>query len=229
VKILRYVVFKGGMRENKVYIAIAVFTTIVIILAVFFSSNQLTKAYIEDEILGDSWSEDINNREGDEQLFGLEKWVSFTYRNNNDTYPAYVTVTSIKTLFMMNENDIRDETIETINKASEQGIEIDKNSEITGQRVTRIEGHKTGFFIYNGNDTSKESNEKIKIIGEYWNCEPSGTSIICIGIAWTTDNAHNNSEIVTTYWEKIIRDKEGTFGLEKYKMDDGLIFNVKCH
>lgn len=229
MKILRYVVFKGGIRENKVYIAIAILIIIVIILGVIFSTNKLTKAYIEDQILGEFWSEDIHEREADSQFLGLEKWASYTYRTNNDTYPAYVTVTSIKTLFMMNENDLKAETIKTINKASEQGIVIDKTSEISGQRVTRNGEHKTSFLVYDGNDTSNESFEKIKIIGEYWNCGSSGTSIICIGVAWITDNVHNNSEIITTDWAKIVGDQEGTFGQGEYEVIDGLIFNVKCH
>jgi hypothetical protein len=229
VKILRYVVFKGGIRENKVYIAIAILVILVIILGVIFSTNKLTKAYIPDQILGDLWSEDGDERSEGSQLFGLEKWQSYTYRNNNDTYPAYVTVTSIKTLFIMNENDLKDSTIKTINKASEQGIEIDKSSEVTGQRVTRTEEHKTTFFVYDGNDTSNEKYEKIKIIGEYWNCGTSGTSIICIGVAWITNNTHNNSKIDTIYWVEIISDKMGTFGLGEFIANDGLIFNVKCN
>jgi len=223
------VVFKGGIRENRAYIVIAILTITVIILAIIFSSSQLTKAYIEDDILGESWSEDIDERIEGSQLFGIEKWVSYTYRNENDSYPAYVTITSIKLFFMMNENDLKDKTIETINKASLQGIEIDKNSKVTGQRVTRDEAHKTNYFIYDGNDTTNETHERIKLIGECWNCEKSGISIICIGIAWITDNIHGKSDSVTTYWAEIISDKIGTFGLGDYKTNDGLIFNVKCH
>jgi hypothetical protein len=229
VKIFGFVVFKGGIRENRIYVAIALLTIIVIILAVIFSSSQLTKAYIEDDILGESWSEDIDERVEGSQLFGIEKWVSFTYRNENDSYPAYVTITSIKLFFMMNENDLKDETIETINKASAQGIEIDINSEVTGQRVTRDNAHKTNYFFYDGNDTSKETPEKIKLIGECWNCEKSGISVICIGVAWTTNNANDKSNSITTYWAEIISDKIGTFGLGEYKSNNGLIFNIKCH
>lgn len=213
--------FKGGSRDNKAYAIIAILIIIIIILTVFFSTNQLTDAYIENHILGDAWSEDIGERDGDSQLFGLEKWVSYTYKNNDSNFPAYVTVTSIKTLFMMSENELKDQTLETIKKASDQGIVIDENTKITGVR-SLDNVHKTMYIIYDGNDTS---DEKIKIIGETWSCGTSGTSIICIGFAQVT----NNSETNTTHWAKIIRDKEGTFGLGKYKGPDGLIFNVKCH
>lgn len=222
-------VFKGGLRENRVYVAIAIFTIIVIILAIIFSTTQLTQAYISDEILGDSWSEDINERVEGSQLFGIEKWISFTYRNDNESYPAYLTVTSFKMFFMISENDLKVKTIETINKASDQGIEIDKNSIISGQRVTKDDEHKTYYYIYNGNDTSKAPFENIKIIGECWNCEKSGTSIICVGVARITDNEHNNPNINITYWVEIIKDKMGTFDPDVYKGTNGLIFNVMCH
>lgn len=220
--------FKGGSRENKIYAVIAILIIIIIIIAVFFSSNQLTEAKIDDYILGDIWSEDIGERDSDSQLLGLEKWISYTYKNNNIDFPAYITVTSIKTIFMMSEDDLKVQTLDTIKEASDRGIVIDEASTYTGIR-TLNNGHKTTYVIYDGNDTSKEPYEIIKIIGESWNCGTSGTSIICIGIAQLTDNAHNKSELNITYWAKIIKDKEGTFGLQEYKGEDGLIFNVKCH
>ena len=94
-------VFKGGERENRIYIIIAIIILIVIIMTVFFSGNTLNKAFIEDRILGKIWYEDIEERTDKSQLFGLENFASFTYRNNNLTYPAYVTITSIKLFFMM--------------------------------------------------------------------------------------------------------------------------------
>lgn len=215
--------FKGGSRENKIYAVIAIFIIVVIIIAVIFSTNQLTEAYINNHILGDAWSEDLGERDGDSQLCGLEKWASYTYRNNDSSFPAYITVTSIKTLFMMSEDELRDQTSDTIKQASEQGIVIDEDTMITGVRALD-NGHKTTYIIYDGNDTSDEPYERIKIIGESWNCGTSGTSVICIGFAQVT----NASETNMAHWAKIIKDKEGTFGLD-LKGDDGLIFNVKCH
>ena len=208
--------FKGVKRDSLIYAIITIVIIIIIIFAVLSSTNQLFSAYIEDGILGDAWSEDINERQGSSSILGLEKWASFTYRNNNYTYPAYVTVTSIKTLFMMNENELLSKTVETINKASGDGIVIDENSKYTGNRALR-NGHNTYYITYDGNDTSKNPPENIKIIGETWSCGVSGTSLICIGFAQITDNAHTNSIVDLTYWSKIIRD------------DDGLLFNVKCH
>jgi len=210
------VVFKGGGRENRIYIIIAVIIIIVIILTVFFSTNILTKAIIEDNALGDSWFEDIDERNQGSQLFGLENWASFTYKNNDLNYPAYVTVTSFKLLFMMSEDDLLKKTEDTIDSASKKGIFIDTDTRITGKRDLK-NGHKTTYIIYDGYDTSKKTMEEIKIIGETWNCGNSGTSIICIGVAQITDNVNNNSNINIIYWNRIIGDK------------DGLIYNVKCH
>ena len=220
--------FKGGNRENKIYAVIALLIIVIIIVAVFFSSNQLIEAKIDDNILGDIWSEDIGERDGDSQLFGLEKWISYTYKNNDINFPAYITITSIKTIFMMSEDDLKSQTLDTIKEASNRGIVIDEASMYSGTR-TLNNGHTTTYVIYDGNDTSKQPNEIIKIIGESWNCGTSGTSIICIGLAQLTDIAHNKSELNITYWAKIIKDKDGTFDSEEYKGEDGLIFNVKCH
>jgi len=216
MRIFRSVAFKGGRRENIIYIVIAIVIIAVIILTVFFSTNKLTKAFVEDNILGDSWYEDVYERKEESQLWGLEHWASFTYKNNNDSYPAYVTITSIKLIFMMNEDDIFEKTEDTIKKASSQGIYIDVDTRITGSRDIKT-GHKTTYIIYDGNDTSKVPDERIKIIGEAWNCGNSGTSIICIGVAQITDNANSNSVINSNHWEKIVSNQ------------DGLIFNVKCH
>ena len=217
-------VFKGGARDNKVYAVIAIFIILIIVIAVFFSTNRLTDAIIEEDILGETWNEDLTERDSYSGFLGLEKWVSYTYSNDNRDYPAYVSVTSFKTLFMMNEEEIRAKTLETIEQASEQSIILDEATKITGERVTD-NGHKTYYIVYNGSDTSQNPFEEIKIIGETWNCGVSGSSIICIGFAQITDDSATN----TDYWEKIIKDAEGTFGLGDHQGEDGLIFNVKCH
>jgi hypothetical protein len=214
-------------RDSLIYALITILIIVIIVFAFLFSTNRLVPAYVEDSILGAEWGEDIAERQGSSSIMGLEKWASYTYRNNNDTYPAYVTVTSMKTLFMMNENELFSKTVETINSASGDGIVIDEASRETGSRAL-ANGHKTYYVIYDGNDTSKNLNETIKIIGETWSCEVSGTSVICIGFAQITDNAHSNSSVNFTCWSKIISDGSGILG-PNYQKDDGLIFNVKCH
>lgn len=216
-------VFKGGSRDNKIYAIIALLIIIIIIFAILFSRPPLDPAYIEYDILDDDWFDDLNERDGDSQLFHLEEWNSFTYRNFDSTFHAYVSVTTVKTLFMMSDNELKDQTLETIQKASDQGIILDENSRIDGRRIIS-NGHETNYIIYSGNDTTKNPAEQIKIIGESWNCGASGNSIICIGFAQITNKSQTSNE----YWIKSISDEEGTFG-EEFQGNNGLIFNVKCH
>jgi len=215
---------EGGFRENRIYIIIAVFIIVIVVFAVVFGTSKLTHAYVPDNLLDGGWGENLTARADGSQLLGLEKWYSLTYEMEG-RYPAYLTVTTFKTLMMMNEKELRDKTMYTIEKALQQGIIIDDDSEINGERVL-VNKHKTTYIIYEGNDTTKSPTEKIKIIGEVWNCETSGTSIICIGVAQITDYAHNNSMVNTTQWAKIIRDKDGLRG---FIGGDGLIYNVVCH
>jgi hypothetical protein len=215
------VAFKNIISDNKIYAIIAVIIIVIIILTVFFSSNQLNEAIIKNQFLGDEWIEDIKDRDGGSRHFGLEKWISYTYKNNDLKYPAYITVTSIKTLFMMGEDELYEKTIETIKKASDYGVFINESSKNSGTRDIK-NGHKTRYCIFYGNDSSGEI---IKIIGESWNCGISGTSVICIGVAQITNSSVENYN----YWKRIISDKTGTFGTDDYKNIDGLIFNVKCH
>ena len=216
---------KDGFRGNRVYVIVAIFVIIVIVLAVLFSGTGLIPAYVPYDTR-EGWDEDIDERKSGSQLFGLEGWCSFTYRNNNSSYPAYITVTTMKTFFMMNENELKEKTRGTIiEKASEQNITIDTKTEISEERTLK-NGHATMYVVYNGNYNASENiTEQVKFIGETWNCGKSSTSIICIGYAQITDNAHNNTELNLKYWEKIIGDKDGTFT----KNPAGLIFNVNCH
>jgi len=216
---------KGVVGENRIYVIIAIFIVIAIVLAVVFGTAQLTPAYVPKDFLDEGWSENLDDRDSGSQLLGLEKWCSLTYRVEG-RYPANLTVTTIKTLVMMNENELRDKTIETIEKASQRGVVINKSTEITGVRFLKNK-HKTMYIIYEGNDTTKDPPEKVKVIGEVWNCGTSGTSIICIGVAQITNSNYNVSEENTSNWEKIVRDKNGM--IDDSIGEDGLIYNVVCH
>ena len=218
---------EGGAGETRIYALIAVFIIVVVIFAIVFSNNQLNTAYIHHDFLGVDWCEDIGERDSGSQLLGLEKFSSLTYRIDGK-YPAYLTIMTIKTLVMMSENELRDKTAESIEQTLEKGIVVDKATEVSGGRMLKNE-HNTMYVMYDGNDTSKNPPEKIKIIGEVWSCGTSGTSVICIGVAQITDNLHDNSEVNISHWEKIVRDEVGTFGTGDFQGEDGLIYNVICH
>lgn len=218
---------KGDARETKMYVIVAIFIIIVVAFAVLLSNNNFTSAYVPDGSLGYEWNEDLGKRDSSSQFFGLEKFSSLTYRIDGN-YPAYLMVITVKTIVLMSENELRDKTIEIIGQAFEDGITVDEDTEIIGERVLKNE-HNTMYAIYDGNDNSKNPPEQIKIIGEIWNCRSSGTSVICMGVAQITDNSHNNSEINTIHWEKIIKDKLGTFGTGGFQGIDGLLYTVICH
>jgi hypothetical protein len=213
-----FVVLRGERSTNLVYIAVAVFIIILIIFTILYINSELIRAKIEIEFLPEGWIEsgERGYREG---FLGLEKQDSFKYivdENFDDLYPAFLTVTAIKTLFMMNEEELLSKTIETIDlAANEKNIIIDEDSKIEGERVLN-NSHGTFYVIFNGTDNSNNVSENIKIIGETWNCPRSGTSVICIGVAQITDNLHNPSSENLSHWNEIIR-------------KDGLIYNVICH
>lgn len=217
---------EGGIGDNRLYLIIAIFIFIVVFLAVIWPSPQLSPAYVSDEFLCNGWSEDLDERSCVFQTFGFDKWCSLTYRIN-DSYPAYLSVTTFKTLFMINEDDLELKTIESImENACQQGIFIDNNTKISGTRILE-NGHITKYVTFKGNDTLKNPIERIKIIGEVWNCGTSGISIICIGVAQVTDHAHNISDLNVNNWKKIVTDDIGS--IEGFFGEEGLIFNLKCH
>jgi len=218
------VVEEGGLRENRLYVVIALVIVIAVVIAVVFSSREIKAAYVPDGFLNNGWSENLNERESSSGLFGLEKWCSLTYRIGG-AYPANFTVATFKPLIMMDENDLIAKAQETIQDASQQGIVVDNNTETSGWRILN-NGHKTSYITYDGNDTSKTPYEEVMVIAEIWNCGNSGTSIICIGVAQITDYAHNVTSVNTSSWEKIVSDRGGVLG---FVGADGLIYNVVCH
>ena len=213
-----------GAGEPRVYAIVAVFVIIVIILAVIFSGTSFSHAYVDTDALTSGWSENPAEREGVSQWFG--GWRSITY-SIDGIYPANLTVTTYKTLVLMNEQELQQKTTEAIENAIQQGIVVNNTTTLTGKRLLQNE-HTTSYIIYDGTDNSKSPAEQIKIIGEVWNCGTAGVSVVCIGIAQITDNKHNDSTIDTTSWYKIISDAGDTLDIDA-NGTDGLIDNVICH
>ena len=224
---------KSG-RDNKFYALIAVLIIILIFITVIISSNELFQSYVDDDVLTNGWYE--NNKSHQETGFlGLEKQVSFNYNNDNESYAAYLTVSSFKTIFMISEEDLIDLTIETINEAMEdRNISIDTNSIKEGQRVLK-NNHKTNYVTYNASKMINNFVEEFKIIGESWNCDKSGSSIVVIGYAQITNKSLDQENKEFSYFAKMIKDPANTFDFiykdntYPFLGDDGLIFNIICH
>lgn len=223
---------KGETRINKFYVVLAVVILILLIITFLFSGNQITRAIVSYEYLTDGW-DDSGDRYNSERLLGLEKQSSIKYsKDSDDIYSSFLTVTTIKTLFALNEEELIEKTEETITQSAiEQNITLNETSRFKGSRFLNNQ-HKTIYVIYNGSIVKNDVSEEVILFGETWNCAQSDTSIICIGFSQITDDlnalGYNYTDLV-----KIIGDKDGTF-VERFDSSDfitqnGLIFNVKCH
>lgn len=207
--------------ENKKHIWMTIALMLVLLVA-FSGCVNISCSYIPDLVITDGWHENLALRNTGSQFLGLEKWCGSVYEINGK-YPASLTVTTIKTLILTDEEELQKKTIETIEETFQDSIQLNESTKLTGER-TLLKKHKTMYMIYDGIDIN--INEKIKIIGEVWNCGTSGTSIICIGIAYITDNGSPTIEN-TENWQKIVMDPGGTIG--SFTGEEGLIYNVHCH
>jgi hypothetical protein len=212
--------------ETRIYALIALFFVIIIFFTILLTNNNMELAYVSHTLLGSEWKEDLDERISESNPLSIEKIGRLVYKTDG-TYPAYLSVTTIKSLFMTGEEYLQRKITDAIEQTSSENIVLDNYSKILGRRLLE-NGHESLFIIYNGTDTSNSKSENIRIIGEVWNCGISGTSIICVGVAQITDNAHNNSMFFFDNWAKIIKDKSGTFGKE-FIGEDGLIANIICH
>jgi hypothetical protein len=221
-------VAKGRIAgETKIYTLIAVFFIIIIFLSILFTNNNLVLAYVPGYILGSEWHEDLDERIIESSPLSIEKFGRLVYKTEGK-YPAYLSITTIKSLFMVGEEEIQKKIKDAIEQTSWENIVLDNSSKLLGRRILE-NGHESLYIIYNGTDKTNLKDEDVRIIGEIWNCGMSGTSIVCIGVAQITDNTHNNSMKFFENWTKIIKDEAGTFGTGLFTGDDGLISNIICH
>lgn len=206
--------------ENKhIWMTIALMLAL---LVAFSGCVNISCSYIPDLEITDGWHENLALRNTGSQFLGLEKWCGSVYEINGK-YPASLTVTTLKTLILTDEEELQKKTIETVEETFRDSIQLNESTKLTGER-TLLKKHKTMYMIYDGIDINK--NKKIKIIGEVWNCGTSGSSIICIGIAYVTNNENPTIEN-TENWQKIVMDPSGTIG--NFTGEKGLIYNVHCH
>jgi hypothetical protein len=207
-----------GENNKKVWMTIAFMLSL---LVIFPGCININCAYVSDSVITGGWIENLSLRNTGSQFFGMEKWCGSVYEINGK-YPAHLTVTTLKTLVLTNEEELQRITVEIIKDTFQDRIQINETTKLTGER-SLLKKHKTMYMIYDGKDLTK--NDKIKIIGEVWNCGTSGISIICIGIAYITNN-NNPTKENTENWRKIVMDPDGTIG---NFTGEGLIYNVYCH
>jgi len=199
-----------------------VFFIILIILIIGFFSGclNLSCANVDTSVVCNGWFENTALRNTGIQFLGLEKWCSLTYEISGK-YPAFLTITTLKSLVLADEKEVLKKTKVTIQETFQDNIELTENS--SGERLLK-NNHKTLYTLFDGFDVYKKAD--VKIICEIWNCADSGNSVICIGIAYIT-NKDISDEFYFENWEKIVQDTTGT--IDGYNGNMGLIYNVKCH
>jgi hypothetical protein len=176
-----------------------------ILLSLFLLSGclELRVAYLPDSFLTGGWHE--ADRESGSSYLGIERWTSIVYKNGE----SYLRVTTIKTLIMMDREELLKMTLEMIER---NGYDISNRS--GGHRVT-ANGHESSYVVYNGT----KGFDKYKIIGEVWSCSRSGISVTCIGLAKVSEVAGLEN------WREIVADLEGSIGV----VGNGMIYNINCH
>jgi predicted small secreted protein len=170
---------------------------------------NLKCAYVPESFITEGWYENTSLRNTGLQFLGLQKWCSLTYEKKG----AYLSVISVKALMLADEEKIEEKVIEIIEDTFKDKMKL--NLSVTGKRM--LKKHESRYVVYNGENKESEGKERVKIIGEVWNCASSGISVICIGLAYVDE--HNN-------WKKIVMDPRGSIG---FKGEEGLIYNVCCH
>ncbi|UCD14033.1 MAG: hypothetical protein JSW60_01045 [Thermoplasmatales archaeon] len=210
-----------AVGENKKQLLLLI-VLIFILLTAFSGCVNIKYAYIPDSVITKGWHENVSLRNTGLHFLGLEKWGSSIYELKGK-YPASLTVTTVKTLVLTDEEELQKKTIETLEETFKDSIQLNASTKITGER-TLLKQHKTMYITYEGKDINKDLN--IKLIGEIWNCGDSGTSIICIGIAYIS-NSENTTIENTDNWQRIVMDPSGT--IENFTGEEGLIYNVYCH
>ena len=230
------------------------FATVIVCISILSGCLEIREAYIDDIYLS-NWKLIATNETS--EFFGLGKWITKEYAYKDNNFPAFLCITTIKTLLLMSENDLKKMAFEDLLKDLEkQGITVDENSIKEGSRKMGL-GHITNYVVCNGS-ISKEfeklnllgkkielffnlkgkviefkANETVKILAEVWNCKESGVSVICLGIAQITQHGlvfvYKNS----TAWKEMVGDPYGTFmdpfSKEKIYSNNGLVYNVICH
>ncbi len=192
------------------------------ILAILFCSGcvQLTKSYVPDQFLVGGWYENTARYTTGLQLFGFEKWMSITYEIPG-RFPALLTITTIKTLLLSNEEQLFIKTKQTIQNTFNQTVLLLNQTE--GRRINS-NNHHTYYVLYSG--VLLKNNESVRIIGEVWNCGVTGSSVVCVGIAYITNSRYSNQQNLGQ-WQTLVSDPQGT--IEGFTGSTGLLYNICCH
>lgn len=181
---------------------------------------ELKTAYIPPEVLPNEWIEVTSLKNTGIEFLGLEKWSSVTYEIQGEI-DASLTVTTINTLVLTDEDELIDHVNATINSIFKDRFSLTLEIEDSRDLSTQ---HTSKYMIYTGENCS--TNGSVRIIGEVWNCGVTGVSVICLGFVFTSSNS---SVLInrTIPWSMIIGDPGGS--IDGHVNESGLIYSVRCH
>ncbi|MFH1101710.1 MAG: hypothetical protein V1726_06720 [Methanobacteriota archaeon] len=216
---------RGEQGTNYYRLLYPTISLVCIFIVVCSGCLSVTGAYVPDIVLTDGWYENTSLRNNVAQFLGLEHILSVTYEVPGD-YPGSLTVMTLKSLVLLDEDELKEKTQETIAATLKEDIELNWTARLSGERYLQ-NGHKSLFSVYDGVDTSLTPSEEVSVIGEVWNCPVAGTSVICIGVAYRTHTTTSGVNRDTVSWEKIVTDPMGS--IDHLVDTAGLIDNVLCH
>lgn len=193
------------------------------------------RAEVPDDLLTDGWA--VADTGGGKRWLGLAaEWKFVLYEFNRTAfggpYPASLTVLSLETLGGQDKGELRNALEAQVGEAAKrQGIALHEDTRVQGERDVRV-GPNTQWFVYEG--TSQLSSDlfnpgqDVRIIGEVWNDDEGGISVLAVGIAQTTGQGPTGRVFPSTVsWEKIVEDPAGS--IQGMAGGQGLIWNVESH
>ncbi|MEM0493184.1 MAG: hypothetical protein QXS02_04430 [Candidatus Thermoplasmatota archaeon] len=204
---------------------IIVLGVISIVFVVILNSINIKVAYIPDEKLSHGWYEDTSLRSSSSYILGFEQCRSITYKFNNDSSAILVVIT-VKSLGWLNSKQLEEKIDYFLEyNIKDKNITINESMKKRGERV-HPNGHRAVYILSRGTYQEENITFNVELIGEAWNCDISGTSIICIGYACTTRINDNRVYEDKSRYRAMVADQlasvDGIRG-------EGLIVNVACH
>lgn len=208
-------------------------------------TGTLVPARVPEELLqgsgGNGWEPDPAHTDGQprSESLGLVQRQTLAYaddaRGGNGGYPASLALTTLKLLPAPSEAQLRDILREQVRERSEaSGIRL--GAQVVEGARTLGDGHRTLFFVFDGNVTGTgplftTRDAASKILGEVWNCPESGTSVAAVGLAQVSTvrsvgGVPLPAEQDARNWRELAADPQG--GVDGQRGADGLLYNARC-
>lgn len=181
---------------------------------------ELSPVLLEDSQLPDGWVENTALRNTGVQFLGLERWQSFTYQNTGG-YPASMTITTMKTIVLNDEEQLQQLLRTTIEEVYGVQFQLNVSSFKQGERLL-INGQQSRYFLYNAS-SEYPAWSHVRIIGEVWNCVSSGVSVLCHGYAVVSLN--NTTSLHSQHWDELVQDPQQTISSIA---GEGIIYTIHC-